>query len=188
MAAHTMTTVIEKLANNHPMVVNIVTSLAGNAMDWPDRAPALATGALPVVRLGTEAATAAAVHCLALQQFSGQIAQDEEVLACFTFDLVHRRIEQGHQPAHRRALTQLRGQEVDGGALAVALQINMSQRKYRRHAVVAPQHVAEEGFGAFHLLRARVAVEQRRQDVWCERAVGPDCRLERGDRVGMLAV
>ena len=40
----------------------------------------------------------------------------------------------------------------------------VGQREHRRHALVALGDVEQEFLGALHLLRARVAVEQRRQD------------------------
>src|SRR6185312_15223661 len=87
-------------------------SLVGDAVDGPDRAPALAAGTLPVVRLGAEAAAAAAVHRLPLQQLAGEVAQDQEVLARLALDPVHGGVDQRHQATHRRALAQLGGEEI----------------------------------------------------------------------------
>src|SRR5690242_8545165 len=118
--------------------------LVGHAMNRTNRAPALATGALPVVRLGAEAAAAAAVHRLALQQLLGEVTQDQEVVPSLALDLVHGGVDQRHQSAYRRTLTQLAGQEIHRDPLAISLLIQARQREYRRNAVVARQNVLQE--------------------------------------------
>src|SRR5215469_10067800 len=100
-------------------------SLIGDTVDRPDRAPAFAAGALPVMRLGTETTMTATVHRLPFKQLLREIAQDQEIFARLAFDLIHRGIDQCHQPTHRRTLPQLRGQEFDGRLFAIAFFVKM---------------------------------------------------------------
>src|ERR1700749_4469299 len=111
MAPRTTTIAINNAASTIPIASEagfIRASFVGHAMDGANRAPVLAAGALPVMRLGAKTATAAAVHGLPFQQLLGEVAEDEEILARLAFHLVHGGIDQRHQSANGRTLPKLR--------------------------------------------------------------------------------
>src|SRR6185312_857945 len=146
MAAPTSSDARTNDNTNHPAASPGTTnpcSFIGNPMNGSDGAPVLATGALPMMGLGAEATTTAAVHRLPFQQLAHELAQYLEVLPRLTVDLVHGGVDQGHQPAYRWSLAQLRSKKFHRLPVAVALSIQVRQCQNRRDTVVAVKQTAQ---------------------------------------------